>query len=116
MSTYSQPGAVLPIKLPGTTAKGALVAIGDSYAVALAGGAENDIVNGALEGVFPLPKKDGVTIVQGEQLYLDTGELTNVANTAPVGIAAEDGASAAVIIHCKINFHSAKDILAAACC
>lgn len=107
-----QPGAVLPITLGGTTAVGALVAVGDSYAVTLEAGGNGDVVQAAFEGVFNLPKADPLVINQGQQLYLDTGKLTNAANANPVGIAAEAGASAATSILCKINAHSAKAILA----
>jgi predicted RecA/RadA family phage recombinase len=107
-----QPGFVLPITLGATTAVGALVAIGDIYVVALEAGGNGDVVQGAFEGVFDLPKKDAVTILQGEQLYLDTGELTNVANANPVGVAAAGGASAATSVLCAINRVAAKAILA----
>jgi predicted RecA/RadA family phage recombinase len=112
MSTYSQPGVVLPITLGGTTAKGALVAVGNAYAVTLEAGGDGDVVQAAFEGVFPLPKVAPLVINQGETLYLNSGNLTNVANSNPVGIAAYGAASAATSVMCKLT--DAKSIFAAA--
>lgn len=71
---------------------------------------QDDVLSGAegigdTEGVFELTKVAPLVIAQGDVLYLDTGELTNVdSGSLPlIGLAHVAALSADILVQCDIQ-------------
>ena len=94
MKNFVHNGKVAEISAAATILSGQVVALGKLVGVAIADAAVGDKVNIAIEGVFSLPVKAGVTIVAGDKIYLIAAEsvVTNVVGTnVPCGFAETGG-------------------------
>ena len=105
-TNHHQPGKVISVSSSGVIASGAPVMVGVMPGVALnAASGSGQPLEVALEGVFrDLPKTTGITLTQGERVYLDA--VTGITDDAESGAnpafgwaweAAGSGATTAIV-------------------
>ncbi|MBZ5726317.1 MAG: DUF2190 family protein [Acidobacteriia bacterium] len=99
MVNYVQTGDTITVKAPYAVVSGAGMKIGGMFAVASIDAAQNDVIEGTVEGVFDL-SKDASTFTDGALVYWDdtAKKVTSTASTnLKIGVATliqPDGTSA----------------------
>jgi len=71
MKNNHQDGRVIDVVLAADVASGDVVTKGRLFAIAVTNGKTGDVIAGAVEGVFELPKPVGTAIAQGAALSWD---------------------------------------------
>lgn len=81
MKNSVQNGNVITVTAAATTLSGQLTKMGTLCGIATIDAAIGEEFEMEVVGVFTVPVVDGVTIVEGEKVYLigNTGEITNIA-------------------------------------
>ena len=89
MVNYIQQGDTITVKAPYAVASGAGMKVGGMFAVASITGALNDVIEGAVEGVFDIVK-DASTFTDGAVVYWDDAAkkaTSTVASNLKIGVA-----------------------------
>lgn len=89
MRNFVQPGEAIPLALPYAVSAGQGVQVESLFGIASTAGAQGEIVNLAIEGVFDLPKASGVTWPVGTRLCWQPESQSVVGESpglAPIGV------------------------------
>lgn len=106
MKNHIQHGHVITLVAGGAVTSGSPVFIGGLAAIPVTSGVSGDSISCSTCGVFELPKKAALAIVQGDDLYWDAtpGEITKTAaDGVPIGKAFKAAAGADTVVHVDIN-------------
>lgn len=99
MRNFIQPGNTMTLTAPtGGVEAGEAVKIGAIFGVAVSDAAEGEQFALEVEGIFELPKVSAQTWAEGDRVYWDGDEATNVATAGQfIGLAAEDKLTSTVL-------------------